>query len=291
MKRILLMVFACAFFVASPVFAKEGTLLVMFGTTVPSAKVALDALEADFQKKYAQRGPVVVAYTSEVIRKKLQKQGKPVFSIDAALHDLAQKGVKNLTVQSFHVTPAAEYGETERMLVRHIVQHPTHFTTAKLGHPLLVSKKDMDEVVQVVLDTVPKERQKEEAVVLMGHGNDHGPGDLTLVATAQAFSAADKNVHLACVEGALSFDAVVTQLKKDGIKTVWLMPFMIVAGDHAVNDLVGPEEDSWASLLQKEGFTVRQHVVGLGQVQGIRDVFLRHSEEAYLDIAPIVRAD
>ncbi len=291
MKRFCLLLFTCALLAASPALAKDGILLVMFGTTVPSAKVALDALEADFQKVYSPKGPVAVAYTSEIIRKKLKKQGTHVFSIEEGLNHLAQKGVTNLTVQSFHVAPAAEFMETERMMVKNIVNNPKRFISAKLGDPLLVSKQDLDETVRVVLDSLPAQRQSHEAVVLMGHGNNHGPGDLVLLAAAHAFNHADKNVYLACVEGALSFDTVVTQLKASKVKTVWLAPFMIVAGDHAVNDLVGPEADSWASILQKEGFEVRPHVVGLGQLQGIRDIYLRHAKDAYLDIAPIIKAD
>ncbi len=291
MKRFCLLVFTCALLAASPVFAQNGTLLVMFGTTVPGAKVALDAIEADYQKAYGKSGLVTVAYTSEIIRKKLKKQGKPVFSVEEALNHMAGKGVTELTVQSFHVAPAAEFMETERMMVKNIVNNPNRFKTAKLGDPLLVSKKDMDETVKVVLSTIPKERKSDEAVLLMGHGNNHGPGDLVLLATANAFNTADKNVHLACVEGALTFDDVLAKLKVDKVKTVWLMPFMIVAGDHAVNDLVGPEDDSWASMLKKEGFNVRQKVQGLGEIQGIRNIYLRHTADAYLDLAPINKAD
>ncbi len=291
MKRFCLLLLACVLFTASPALAKEGILLVMFGTTVPSAQVALDALEADFKKAYGAKGPVVVAYTSEIIRKKLKKQGTLVYSIEEGLNALAKEGVTNLTVQSFHVAPAAEFMETERMMVRHIVNNPTRFASAKLGDPLLVSKKDLHDTVKVVLSSLPAERKSNEAVLLMGHGNNHGPGDLVLLAAAHAFNAADKNVHLACVEGALTFDDALAALKASKVKTVWLMPFMIVAGDHAVNDLVGPEEDSWASLLKKEGFEIRQNLTGLGQLQGIRDIYLRHAQEAYLDLAPIVKAD
>ncbi len=291
MKRFCLLFLACALLSASPALAKDGILLVMFGTTVPSAKVALDALEVDFKKAYSSKGPVVVAYTSEIIRKKLKKQGKSIFSVEEGLNALAKDGVTKLIVQSFHVAPAAEFMETERMMVRNIVKNPQRFTSAKLGDPLLVSKKDLDETVKVVLASIPSERKSNEAVLLMGHGNNHGPGDLVLMATANAFAAADKNVHLACVEGGLTFSDSLAKLKADKIKTVWLMPFMIVAGDHAVNDLVGSEDDSWASMLKKEGFEVRQHVVGLGQLQGIRDIYLRHAKDAYLDLAPIVKAD
>ncbi len=286
MKRFCLLLLACVLCTASPTFAKDGILLVMFGTTVPSAQVALKALETDFKKAYGDKGSIIVAYTSEIIRKKLKARGTHIFSVEEGLNALAKEGVTHLTVQSFHVAPAAEFMETQRMMVRNIVNNPNRFTSAKLGDPLLVSKKDLEETVRVVLEAIPQERTHEQAVLLMGHGNHNGPGDLVLLATANAFAAADKNVHLACVEGGLTFDDVLATLKADKVKTVWLMPFMIVAGDHALNDLVGPEADSWASMLKKEGFEVRQQVIGLGQLQGIRDIYLRHAKDAYLDLAP-----
>ncbi len=279
---------------ASPAFAqdkgKEGMLLVMFGTSYESAKNALDAIEAEYIHMYKGRGPVEVAYTSEKIREKLRKRGEKVFSIDEAMHALAVKGVTHLSVQSFHVTPAAEYNETERLIVKHLIQNPQHFTKATLGAPLLVSTQDMHKVIAVILGAIPQERMPEDAVLFMGHGNDHGPGDLVLQATASALNAKDSHAYLACVEGGLTFDSVLKKLKAKQSKRVWLMPFMIVAGDHAVNDLVGEEEDSWASRLKKEGFEVKSHVMGLGQLQGIRDIFLEHTKNAHLELTKIRQA-
>ncbi len=273
------------------VLAKEGMLLVMFGTSYDSAKVALDNIEADYKKLYQEKGPVEVAYTSSFIRKKLKERGVSVFSIDEAMHALAAKGVTDLRIQSFHVAPAAEYNETERMVVKHLIENPKHFSQAKLGAPLLTSSQDMRKVVDVVLAAIPKERKPEDAVIFMGHGNNHGPGDLVLQATATTLHAKDAHAYLACVEGALTFDDVFQHIKAQKYTRVWLMPFMIVAGDHAVNDLVGPEADSWASLLKKEGFEVRSHVIGLGQIQGIRDIFMEHTKNAYLDISNVRQED
>ncbi len=269
---------------------KEGMVLIMFGTSYANAKKSLDAIEKDYRKKYAEKGPVVVAYTSEKIREKLKKRGESVFSIDEALHFLAAKDVTQVTMQSFHITPAAEYNETERLIVKHLIQHPEHFTKAKLGAPLLVSGQDMHKVVDAVLKAIPQERTAKDAVIFMGHGNHHGPGDLVLQATATALNAKDAHVFLASVEGALQFDVVLQQLKNSAIKRVWLMPFMLVAGDHAVNDLMGAEADSWASRLRKAGFEVQGHMLGLGQIQAIRDIFLEHTKNARLELTKIRQA-
>lgn len=282
MKRLFASVLLCCLLAAVPVWAKEGTLLVAFGTSVSSARPAIDAIVAEYRAR--TEGPVLLAFTSDIIRNKLAAAGEPVPSVHAALNELAAQGVDDVTVQSLHIAPAEEYSQLERMIVRHVTKKPGVFTSVKVGYPLLTSEQDLEAVVSVVLGALP-ERGKGEAVVLMGHGNDRGPGDLTLAAAAAAFHKADPLVWLAAVEGANSFDRVLPQLRDAGVTRVWLQPFMLVAGDHARNDLAGPEKDSWASRIQAAGMTPAPHLVGLGQLAGIRRIFLEHSRHAVIDLA------
>ncbi len=294
MKRIAIFFFVlCLFLVAfrGQAFAKEGTLLVFFGTSYPSAKKSIDALEAVYQKAYAEKGPVLIAYTSDIIRKKLAKEQRPVLSVAKAMDTLAKKGVTKLTVQSFHIAPAQEYAQLERMVIKNLTKYPERFKEVKVGNPLLVSKKDLDETVHATLSAIPKERKKDEAVLFMGHGNNHGHGDIALWALAKSLKKHDKNVWLACVEGALDFDTVLAKLKKNKVKTVWLLPFMITAGDHAMNDLAGKEDDSWASQLEAAGIKTKAHLIGLGENAHIQAIFLRHTEEATTDLASTGKSD
>ena len=288
MKRLFAALLLCCLFSAAPAWAKKGTLLVAFGTSVGSARPAIEAVVADYKEK--KDGPVLLAFTSDIIRNKLAAEGKPVHSVNAALDALAAQGVDEVLVQSLHVAPAEEYSQLERMIVRHVTKKPGVFTSVKVGYPLLVSEQDLDTVVSVVLGALP-ERRKDDAVVLMGHGNDRGPGDLTLAAAATAFHKADALVWLATVEGAHSFDRVLPQLQAAGVKRVWLQPFMLVAGDHARNDLAGSEDDSWASRIRAAGMTPVPHLVGLGQLAGIRQVFLEHSRDAVIDLAKPGKAE
>lgn len=260
---------------------RKAVLLAAFGTSVPAAKVALDAIGQD----YARRGePVVWAYTSDIIRRKLEKQGKPTLSVSAAMDEAARMGVTELRIQSLHLAPAEEFHQMERIVVKNLMRHPGRFRSVILGHPLLESKRDMDEVVDAVLTELPKERKADEAVVLMGHGNEHGPGDLTLYAVNAAFQARDKLVWVASVEGYAAFDDALERLKAAGVKRVWLQPLMIVAGDHAVNDMSGPDEDSWVSRLKAAGMDPRPVLKGLGELQGVRKVFLRHTDASADDL-------
>ena len=290
MKKCFGMVLLCCLLAAGTAFAKTGTLLVAFGTSMDSARPAIDDIEKAY-KKAAGNEPVLLAFTSDIIRNKLAKEGKPVLSVNAAMNELAAQGVTDLKIQSLHIAPAEEYNQLERMVVKNITKNPGVFKTVKVGYPLLVSEKDLDAVVKVVLASLPKDRKPGDAVVLMGHGNDRGPGDLTLAATAAAFHKADPHVWLATVEGSNSFDNVLPKLKASGAKRVWLQPFMIVAGDHANNDLAGPEEDSWASRIKAAGMTPMPNLKGLGQLKGIQDIFLSHTQNAVVDLANTKKAD
>ncbi len=279
----------CLLLTAVPAFAKNGTLLVAFGTSMESARPAIDGIEQSYKQR--EDGPVLLAFTSDIIRNKLAKEGKPVLSVNAAMNEMAKQGVTDLRIQSLHIAPAEEYSQLERMVVKNIAKNPGTFKTVKVGYPLLVSEKDLDAVVKVVLASLPADRKPGDAVVLMGHGNDRGPGDLIMAAAATAFHKADPHVWLATVEGANSFDNVLPKLKASGARRVFLQPFMIVAGDHANNDLAGPEEDSWASRIKAAGMHPVPNLKGLGQLQGIRDIFLSHTDNAVIDLANTKKAD
>lgn len=279
----------CLLLTAVPAFAKNGTLLVAFGTSMESARPAIDGIEQSYKQR--EDGPVLLAFTSDIIRNKLTKEGKPVLSVNAAMNEMAKQGVTDLRIQSLHIAPAEEYSQLERMVVKNIAKNPGTFKTVKVGYPLLVSEKDLDAVVKVVLASLPADRKPGDAVVLMGHGNDRGPGDLIMAAAATAFHKADPHVWLATVEGANSFDNVLPKLKASGTRRVFLQPFMIVAGDHANNDLAGPEEDSWASRIKAAGMHPVPNLKGLGQLQGIRDIFLSHTDNAVIDLANTKKAD
>ena len=262
----------------------SGILLVAFGTSMEEAKASLDDVGKAYEKACPDK-PVIWAYTSDIIRKKLASEGKPVFSVREALDECVRRGIVDLRVQSLHVSPGEEYSMLERMLARYLAERPGIFQHLWLGHPLLESVQDLDEVIAAVSTSLPKSRTSRDAVVLMGHGNDRGPGDLTLACVAMTMNARDPLMYLASVEGGNSFDKVLPNLEKAEVKKVYLMPFMMVAGDHANNDLAGPEEDSWASMVKAKGMQVEAKLTGLGSIKGVQNVFLRHTKDTRDDLA------
>ena len=283
-----LLILCCA--AAVQAASASGILLVAFGTSMESAKPALQSIDKAYRKAYPDT-PIVWAYTSDIIRKKLNRQGNRVLSVKQALDECARLGIVDLRVQSLHVTGAEEYVMTQRMLVRDLNRFPNRFDHVWLGAPLLESGQDLQDVMDAVFASFPKNRKANEAVVLMGHGNNRGPGDLALAQVATAFNQRDPLVFLAAVEGSNNFDTIIPELKKRGVTKVYLQPFMIVAGDHAINDLAGPEPDSWASRIKAAGMQVEAQLTGLGSLDGIQKVFLRHTRDTQDDLANPKKTD
>ena len=271
---------------ASCAESKQGVLLVAFGTSQEDALRSYAAIEADFRSAFGEQ-PLAWAFTSKIIRTKMAKAGKTMLSIEQALDSLAKQGVKALKVQSLHVTSGEEFGYMERAVLAHVMRNPGQFDSVTVGRPLLESLADREAVIFAVLASLPAERTAADAVVFMGHGQEHGRGEMILQSLASGLSERDPLAFFATVEGAISFDGVREALQSKGIKKVWLQPFMIVAGEHAKNDMLGDEDDSWASQLKAAGMDVQSVMRGLGELAGIRALFVKHAQEGTGDVAAL----
>ena len=118
----------------------------------------------------------------------------------------------------------------------------------------------------------------------MGHGQSHGRGDMIIEGMRATLADADNLAVLATVEGSHGFDQVLAAIKTSRASVIWLQPFMVVAGDHARNDLAGDEPDSWASQIRALGLTPRPVLTGLGELPGVRAVFVRHARDSQDDL-------
>ncbi|MDO4839854.1 MAG: sirohydrochlorin cobaltochelatase [Desulfovibrionaceae bacterium] len=291
LSSLLIALFFFTFAALANAATPSGIVLVAFGTSMESAKPSLDAIDKAYKKAYPDT-PVIWAYTSDIIRAKLAKeQNQKVFSVKEALDACKKQGIVSIRVQSLHVTGGEEFNMLQRMIVRYLNKNPGAFDHVYLGHPLLESSKDLDEVISALLASVKEKRKAGEALILMGHGNDRGPSDITLAHVADTLHAKDSLAFLATVEGANTFDTILPELKKSGVKKALLMPFMVVAGDHANNDLAGDEDDSWASQLKKSGISVEANLIGLGSVPGIQQIYLRHTKDTHDDLANPTKKD
>ncbi|MCR5561936.1 MAG: sirohydrochlorin cobaltochelatase [Desulfovibrio sp.] len=261
----------------------EGVLLVAFGTSVPEAMPAMEAVDRDFRKAFPD-AKILWAYTSQIIRKKLADQGKKTGGISEGLARLAKDGVKVVRVQSLHVMPGEEFSALERAVLLDIKAHPGRFDAVYLGRPLLESRADAEAVASAVLKDAGGVRGKRDAVVLMAHGQEHGRAGLVFEGVRRVFTEKDGRVFMATVEGERGIGDLLAELKARKVQNVRLQPLMLVAGDHARNDLGGDEDDSWASQCRKNGMRTTVSLKGLGEVPGVNDVWIRHARESRDDL-------
>jgi len=256
---------------------KTGILFVAFGTSMPKARAALDNVEVIAEKRYPG-AEIRWAYTSVVIRRKLAKQGIELDSPVMALAKMREEGFTHVAVQSLHVVAGAEYHDLARTVVK-VASAPDSFEKITLGKPLLMRRDDADRVVKAIIENLPP-RQDGDAVVLMGHGNENGLGEMAFVAMAARLQKADRLAFLGTIEGVPTRDDMLAQLQEAKPKRAFLVPLMLVAGTHAGNDLTGSGKDSWASQIGQLGIECVPVLQGLGENPGVAAVWLDHLETA-----------
>ncbi|MBT8346731.1 MAG: sirohydrochlorin cobaltochelatase [Desulfofustis sp.] len=251
---------------------KVGILLVAFGSSEDSAQVSFENIDKKVKATYPGI-PVKWAYTSHIIRKKLAGQGKELDSPEVALAKMADEDFTHVAVQSLHTIGGAEYHDLHRSISAFTVMGA--FENILLGYPLLATQEDLERTVEAILANIPAERNKEEAVVLMGHGTHH-PSNAFYSALNFQVQLRDPYVFIGTVEGYPELDTIQALLQKNDIKKVYLMPFMSVAGDHAKNDMAGDEDDSWKSILTKEGYEVVTVLKGTAEFDEFVEIWVDH---------------
>jgi sirohydrochlorin cobaltochelatase len=252
-------------------------LLVTFGTSVESAQKAFANIEKRVKAAFPKT-EVRWAYTSKIIRKKLEKEGTHIDSPEMAMAKLMDEGYTKVAVQSLHMIPGAEFHEIN-VNTRLFAQMSGGFDKVVVSLPLLISDETMNKALkEVMTKVVPKERKASEAVVLMGHGTHH-PSDAIYSALMYKAQKMDANLYVGTVEGAPSFAEVKDMLIKNKIKKAYLIPFMTVAGDHAMNDMAGDEPDSWKSQLTKAGIESVPVMKGLAEFDSIVDMWIEQLKD------------
>lgn len=255
---------------------KKAILVVSFGTSyADTRKVTIEACEGKVAETFPQYD-VRRAFTSEVIINKLKKRDN--ISIDnptEALAKLKNEGFSEVYIQPLHVINGAEYDD----IVREAHAFKGEFDKLVLGRPLLTSIDDYRKVVEALAEQVPK-REEREAVVLMGHGSHHDANAAYACLDYVFEDEGEKNIFVGTVEGFPEIDTVIKKLEKNNIEKVTLMPLMLVAGDHAQNDMAGDEDDSWKVILKGKGYEVETILRGLGEFPKIQDLYIEHLEAA-----------
>jgi len=251
---------------------KVGILLVAFGSSEASAQISFENIGKKVKSAYPNI-PTRWAYTSTIIRKKLAKQGEYLDSPEVALAKMMDEGFTHVAVQSLHTIGGSEYHDLRRTVGA--FKSMGEFQRIILGYPLLATQDDMERAVQAILATIPKERKKNEAVVLMGHGTHH-PSNAFYAALMFQVQLKDPNIFIGTVEGYPEVDLMKELLLRKKIKKAYLMPFMSVAGDHAKNDMASDEEDSWKSIFTKAGIQCVPILKGTAEYDVFVDMWVDH---------------
>lgn len=271
-------------------------LAVSFGTSYNDSRVEdIKGIEDALQEAYPDWS-VRRAFTSQIIINHIQaRDGEYIDNMDQALERAVKNNVKNLIVQPTHLMHGAEYDE----LVKAVERYQEKFESVKVAEPLLgevgsdasVINSDKEAVAKAVTaqavetagyDSLDAAKEDETAFVFMGHGTSHTAKVSYSQMQTQMQVLGYDNVFIGTVEGEpeeTSCEAIIEAVKNAGYKKVVLRPLMVVAGDHANNDMAGEDEDSWKSLFENSGFfeQVDVQIAGLGGIEAIQQIYVDHT--------------
>lgn len=274
-------------------------LVVSFGTSFNDSRVSdIKGIEDAIQEANPDWS-VRRAFTSQIIINHIQaRDDESIDNMDQALERAVSNGVKNLVIQPTHLMHGSEYDE----LMDAVEEYQDQFETVEVAEPLLgevgtdatVLNEDKKAVAEAVTEEAVKEagydsieaaEESSTAFVFMGHGTSHTAKVSYSQMQTQMEELGYDNVFIGTVEGEpeeTSCEAVMEAVKEAGYKNIVLRPLMVVAGDHANNDMAGDDEDSWKSMFEKSGEfdSVSTQVSGLGSIDAIQKIYVAHTADA-----------
>lgn len=256
---------------------KPVILVVSFGTSYNDSRdITIGAVENAIAEKFGDY-EVRRAFTSQIIIDKLKdRDGLEIDNVTEAFDRLVADGVKDLVVQPTHLMHGYEYDD----LVNEMMTYVNQFDSVRLGEPLLNSDEDMKNVISAITKATEEYSDDDTAIVFMGHGTEHESN--AVYANLQELITTDgyNNYFIGTVEATPSLDDVLAAVQDGGYSKVVLQPLMVVAGDHANNDMAGDEEDSWKTAFEDAGFEVECLIHGLGEFEDVQAIYVQHVQDA-----------
>lgn len=252
---------------------KKAILVVSFGTSYLDAlKNSIERIENKIRDEFKEYD-VFRAFTAHMIIKKLkEKEGIYILNPEEALSKLKKEGYEEVIIQPLHIIPGEEFDYIKGIAAR----YEDDFKTIKVGRPIFFYQgiedvpKDYTAFIKSIKDII----ENEESVVLFGHGTAHASnavyGMLQTVLEDEGY----ENVFVATVEGYPTMETAIRRIKKKNIKKTKLVPLLLVAGDHAKNDMASDDDDSLKSRLLREGIEVSLHLHGLGEVDKFAHLYI-----------------
>ncbi|MBR1477826.1 MAG: sirohydrochlorin cobaltochelatase [Lachnospiraceae bacterium] len=257
-------------------------LVVSFGTSFnDSRRLTIGAIESAIDDAVSDDYSVRRAFTSQIIIDHVAKRdGEQIDNLKDALDRAVKNGVKTLVVQPTHLMDGYEYND----IIDELADYSDAFEKIVIGKNLLSTDDDFEAVIKAVTDETKKYDDGQTAICFMGHGTEADSNGI--YAKLQEMITADgyANYYIGTVEAEPSIDDLIKAVKAGGYKKVVLEPLMVVAGDHANNDMAGDDEDSWKNRFEAEGFEVECILKGLGEIPAVRDIYVAHAKETLAEV-------
>ena len=246
---------------------KKAILVTSFGTSHrDTRKKCLDSIQKEVAEKYGNEN-VERAYTSGIIRRIIEKnEGIHIFDQKEGLKVLKDKGFEEIITMSLHILDGIEYSKLDDKF-------------GKISKPLLADDEDFEKIVE---NKEFNDLEGNDAIVFMGHGTESEADYAYQKLQDEYLKAGKNNIFIATVEGKVTIEDIIEKMKEKDFKRILLKPLMIVAGDHAKNDMSSDDEDSWKTMLKNEGYEVTSVLKGMGEYKFIREMFMDKLEAVYL---------
>ncbi|MDO4634147.1 MAG: sirohydrochlorin cobaltochelatase [Eubacteriales bacterium] len=254
---------------------KKALLVVSFGTSYPDTRrKTIDAIEQDLQAAFPDRSFYHAWTSGMLIRKVAKTENLLIPTVAEAVDAMIRDGITDLLVQPTHVLDGIENDHMKDC----VNAKASSFESVCFGAPLLYDLSDMDQICQILADRFSYLSQK-EALVLVGHGSTHEANRVYGELDRRFKDLEHPNIHIGTVEGTPSREDILQVLRTTAPVKVVLTPLMIVAGDHANNDIGGGDEDSWVRVIEKEGMPAEAVLSGLGEYPEVRQMLVEHARK------------
>lgn len=261
--------------------SKKALVVISFGSTFADTRIhdigGIEQALATAFPAYDQ----FRAFTSNIIRKRLAERGLNIDDTVTVLENLKKAGYEEIILQPTHLLHGEEF---EQKILALKETYSPFFKKIIISSPLIVDDSDFKLVATALIAQMPK-CSADEGIVFMGHGtprNNNAAHGHTYVRMQELFDELNVPIVVGTVEeeDAPNFEAVLEQITKRGYKKVHMFPLMVVAGDHANNDMYGDDEDSWKSQIEAKGVATEGHLNGIGRYKAIQALYILHVLQA-----------
>ena len=252
-------------------------LVVSFGTSYnDNRRLTIGAIEAAMEKAFPEYS-VRRGFTSQIIIDHVKdRDGEVIDNVGEALDRAVANGVKNLVIQPTHLMNGLEYSD----LVNEVAQYSDAFEAVSIGEPLLTSDEDFQTVADAIVEATASYDDGKTAICFMGHGTEADSNAVYAKMQQLLTDGGHENYFVGTVEATPSLEDVLALVQAGSYERVVLLPLMIVAGDHANNDMAGNEEGSWKTTFEAAGYQVECLVNGLGELEAVQNLLVAHAQAA-----------